>query len=293
MGVNPALIRQYVKNGRLTRVCRGYYVRATDEWQWPEDRHRVLVKAQARSVAEKTVFSHESAASVHGLPLFGANLSTFRTTIPSDSRGSKSSSSRVTHFAPLGQDDVVIIDGIPVTSVARTVADLARTRHRDLVVCLADSALNRKLCTLEEIDVALRNPPSRYGLPRARHSRLYFRSASESVAESWSRLIMSDAAIPTPELQRRISCPSGQVYRVDFLWEEHGVIGECDGMDKYFGDTARHEARQRLRLEKDRENTLQAMGFTVVRWTWSDLSTPQLFVNRVRSALEARGPRRS
>src|SRR5699024_9127192 len=156
------------------------------------------------------------------------------------------------------------------------------------VVCLADAALNRRMCSIDEIEAGLRHPPSRHGLPRARLSARHFTELSESVAESRSRLSMHDAGLPKPSVQKVIRCPSGSVFRPDFLWEEEQVIGECHGMRKSLdsGDSA--ESRRRLRLEKARENELQAMGFVVVRWGWDDLSTPATFITRLDAVLSAR-----
>jgi hypothetical protein len=73
--------------------------------------------------------------------------------------------------------------------------------------------------------------------------------------------------------------------RVDFYWDDFGVVGEADGDGKY-GD------RQALIAEKRRQERLEEAGLVVVRWGWQDLRDPDLLAARVRRALD-RGSRRS
>ena len=284
-GMSARAIQTSVRTGKLRRLRHGYYVKAEDSPKWPADLYRLRVRTAATHAARTTVFSHESAAALHRLPLYGFELSKIHMTIPAPPGGSKPRAGSVRHHLPVRDGDVVEVEGIPTTSVSRTIADLTRTRERDPVVCLADAALHRGLCSLDDLHAELADPPSRFGMPRARLTAQNFTNLSESVAESRSRLAIGDAGLPSPELQRGIRCPSGRRYRVDFFWEAQKVIGECDGFGKYLDDISRHEASDRLRLEKHRENELQSMGFVVVRWSWSDLSNPSEFIPRLATAL--------
>ena len=79
---------------------------------------------------------------------------------------------------------------------------------------------------------------------------------------------------------------SGTEYRVDFYWEEFGVVGEADGLLKYDDDETAG------RREKIRELDIEDVDLDVVRWTWDQVwRTPDLVVAKVRRALE-RGRRR-
>jgi len=72
------------------------------------------------------------------------------------------------------------------------------------------------------------------------------------------------------------------------LWEEFGVVGEADGLLKYDDE----EERLSLRLEKLRQEELEALGYIVVRWTWDDIwRRPEWVVARIRRAM-AEGARR-
>ncbi|MEP6651128.1 MAG: DUF559 domain-containing protein [Lapillicoccus sp.] len=71
--------------------------------------------------------------------------------------------------------------------------------------------------------------------------------------------------------------------RVDFLIRAEGVVVEFDGVLKYEGA----QGRDALVREKRREDALRALGFRVVRLTWSDLYHPE----RVLAMLGAKAVR--
>ena len=62
---------------------------------------------------------------MHGLPTWGLALDRAHVTFDRPSGGRLEARLHV-HTAPLHADDVVIVDGLAVTSVARTVVDVAR-----------------------------------------------------------------------------------------------------------------------------------------------------------------------
>lgn len=108
---------------------------------------------------------------------------------------------------------------------------------------------------------------------------------SESPLESWSRGHFLVAGLPVPEIQRSVIGPDGEIYRVDFMWEEYGVIGEADGLGKYGDDAV--SIRRALSEEKRRQAALESLGWVVVRWTWDELARdPQSVIARVRMALK-------
>lgn len=73
---------------------------------------------------------------------------------------------------------------------------------------------------------------------------------SESIAETRSRLYFGEYGLPKPDTQVEIFGDSGRFTgRVDFLWRELGVIGECDGFGKYFDGADEVETRRRLGVE--------------------------------------------
>jgi hypothetical protein len=90
---------------------------------------------------------------------------------------------------------------------------------------------------------------------------------SESVLETRSRIKLQEAGLPTPDLQVSIGNElGGFIARVDFYWDEFGVVGEADGDSKYDGSTP-----GALLDEKRRQSALEDLDVGVVRWGTSDL----------------------
>ena len=121
--------------------------------------------------------------------------------------------------------------------------------------------------------------------------------ASESVGESCSRVVMTQVGLPMPELQFEVVTPNGElVGRCDFYWRgrsprSRGTLGEFDGLVKY-GRLLRpgQGAGAVVTAEKEREDRLRDEGFQLVRWTWPDLSQPDMLRQRILRGLE-RGAR--
>jgi predicted transcriptional regulator of viral defense system len=128
------------KRGSLHRVARGVYIDAT-VWAMakPRERYLALVHAVARTRRSRQVVSHQSAAAIHGLPLIGIPLSVHVTVRDEASR--RSSGVITSHVARLFDSDVVEIDGLLVTSVERTLMDVAATSTFAAAVAAMDAGL--------------------------------------------------------------------------------------------------------------------------------------------------------
>lgn len=286
-GRTPSSIGRDVRSGDLIRLRPGFYVERAARELWRKDRHLLMIAAADRAI-DSAVFSHWSAALVHGLPDWGLPLS--RVATSGDGNSSRSRRSRLLRhdISPLPADDIIAIDGLEVTSPERTVVDIVRTCDPVAGVAVADAALFADLVTPESMGSALEQAAGRAGIRRARHALRLVDGASESVAETRSRLIFSDFGLPEPETQVDIVDDDGVfIGRVDFFWPEFGVIGECDGFGKYFDDADPMETRRRLAKEKDRDAALMALGYRVLHWRWADLDNPAQLAHRVRSVLLA------
>ncbi|MDO5504611.1 MAG: hypothetical protein Q4G67_15735 [Actinomycetia bacterium] len=286
--VSVADLRARVRNGDLIRLRSGLYATGDYRDLFPEDAHRVDTYAAHRvhpiSPASRTVYSHESAAALHGLTLLDHSDLKVRRTRDSHPCRSTSTTVTMTSWLPLREGETTAIDGIPVTTVPRTIADLLRTAPRDVAICAADAALRRGSCTREDLAGALSEPPSRYGVQRGTRRLVQVNGLAESALETRSRLLFADAGIPEPELQVWFDTQLGR-FRVDFFWRDHRVIGECDGMRKYVDRSDTRKPWQIIADEKDRENELQSLGYVIIRWRWRDLSRPEVLFARLRRAL--------
>ena len=182
--------------------------------------------------------------------------------------------------ATLLPGDVEEIDGVRVTTMGRTLVDLS------LEVSVAElRALLREAEYRHHIDLAeLRRTLTGTSSSPA-HGRL------RRVLDSW----VPGVALTESELEatfldlcarRRIALPEPQVrvggHRLDFLWREERLIAEVDGYDA-------HRGRVAFQADRARDRALQARGFAVMRFTWSEVvARPPAVARELRAALKRR-----
>lgn len=269
--------------GDLERVRRGAYVRPDAEERTPEQQHRLLIAATMPQLGPGAVLSHASAAVLHDLPVWREALGSAHVTRPRDGGGGRRSVLR-RHTSPLEPAEVTVLGGWPVTELARTVVDLARSVPFEQGVAAADRALAHGL-EPALLQVALERQASWPGTARARRAVAFADKRSESVGESVSRVLLWQQGLPPSELQLPVSDGARLLGRVDFAWPEHRTIGEFDGRVKY-GRLLRpgDDVGEVVYREKVREDLLRDLGWQVVRWIWSDLDRPELIVERLGRA---------
>ena len=272
------------RRGELTRVRRGAYAAAIGDELTREEQHRRLLYATAAQLFDGSVVSHGSAAVLHGLPVWAAAITRVHVTRSRSGHGKRRSLVHA-HCAPLDVAEIVLIDQIAVTSIARTVLDLARTLPMDQAVAVGDRALRGGLSPRELASGLLRM--ERWpGVRQARRTIDFLDPRSESVGESVSRVRLHLEGLPAPELQQDILGTKGEVIaRVDFLWKEQRTVGEFDGKVKY--DRLLKPGQlgaQVLFEEKVREDLIRDCGLQVARWIWRDLYRPGVIRDRVLRA---------
>ncbi|KAB1640817.1 hypothetical protein [Gulosibacter chungangensis] len=235
-----------------------------------------------------SVIARQSAAILHGLPL-SFSLIPDRVIVHRSSGGHRSPwvHSYRTHHEP---DEIVEMYGVKVTSLARTVRDLARVLDPRDAIAIVDAALR---LGLDKSQLDTRSPSAaklRTLLPIASNR-------SESPLESRSRFLIHDLNLPIPREQVTVHDEAGNhVARLDFWWPDLGLAGEADGAIKYTtllrpGETA----REVIEDERKREKRLQQLGIHVIRWGWGDTmrsaSFGRLLENGMRTAAKMPAPR--
>jgi len=288
-GLTTKELLRGTRRGELVRLRRGWYLVAEQVPPDPVGRHRQLLHATCPLLAPGSVVSHLSAAVLHGLPVWREQLSHVQVT-RTDGRGKRRGNVHV-HVAPLTDAEVVEVDGLAVTSVARTVVDLARTLPLDRAVAAGDAALRAGTGTTtlgEALDAAAGRP----GVAAARRAVDLLDARSESAGESCSRVLLHRIGLPPTSLQHEVLDETGRlVARADFGWEEHRTLGEFDGRVKYEqllrpGETAGDAVWR----EKWREDAIRDLGWQVVRWGTSQLADEQQLRDRLLRAFR-RGSR--
>lgn len=255
----------------------------------PEDRHLRLIMATMPQLRRDGVLSHGSAAVMHGLPVAARALERVHLTRPRVGGGVRRHLVEV-HASCLSASEVVSLHGFEVTSLERTVADLARSRPAEEAVAAGDRAVAMQL-DAQVLGKVLEDQHGWPGIGRAREVAAFLDGRAESPGESVSRWRFRQARLPAPQSQYEVRSDGAVIARCDFCWEEHGTLGEFDGKIKYGrllhpGDSVQEVVYR----EKLREDALRDLGWEVTRWTWSDLYEGNVVRDRILRAF-ARGAR--
>jgi len=282
-GYSERELRRMLRTGELRPVRPGAYVFGGV----PPDvaaRHLLQVRAACDRLSGDAVVSHVSAAVVHGLALWAVALDHVHVTRDRRSSGARRGRRVQVHCAALDTDEVVVIGGLRVTSVERTLVDLARTVPFEQTVVAADSALHRHLTSRDPLDLACTRRLRLPGMPAARRALAFADARSPNPGESRSRVAIARAGLPVPVLQWDVRTASGLfVGRVDFAWPELRTVGEFDGRVKY-GRELRpgQDPVEVLYVEKRREDELRDQDLGMVRWGWVDLDRFAPVAQRLR-----------
>ena len=147
--------------------------------------------------------SHRSAAVIHELDLLGGpQPGTVTVTRPLGGSGSNTARPGIRlHIAALPAAHATTRRAVPVTSVARTVVDLARTSSFRAGVVAADSALRAGQVSKAELHSLITACGRWPGIQRARRVVAFSDARSESVFESISRVAFDEQGLPPPDLQ--------------------------------------------------------------------------------------------
>lgn len=277
-GWTTAALRWAVDAAVVVRHRPGVYgPRSPEENEpWRASRARIRTAAMAAVLANPhAAVSHTAAAVLHDLPVWYLPDSPCVTVAPrfvGDIEGAH------LHRAKTPDRHLGMI-GVPVTVVERTVIDVGREHGVLSALVLLDAALHGELTTVDALRSCLRDCRGWPGVRAGRQALELADSRSESPLETASRYKLR-GLVPAPELQVSIYGPDRQfIGRTDFVWDDLGVAGEADGMEKYDDDE-----RVSLRNERVRQKQLERSGLVVVRWTARDLYPIDGLVNRLRAA---------
>ncbi|MGH3471940.1 MAG: DUF559 domain-containing protein [Nocardioidaceae bacterium] len=161
--------------------------------------------------------------------------------------------------------DVTSVGTCPVTSALRTALDLGCKLKRSEALAVLDGFLRRGLVTREEMLSRLPTYRGRRGVVQLRRLVRLADPRAESTGESWTRLAIVDAGLPTPELQHWVCDRGVPVFRLDLAFPKSKVAIEYDGME--YHDQPADRARDASRRE-----WLRQRGWTVIVVRREDLS---------------------
>lgn len=259
-GLSDWDIRRLVRDGSLTRSRRGRYVlplspELTDRWARARTSHLRRLASLADSDA---VACRRTAALVWGLPVSSIPP------LPEIIRppGSHRPGGSRTLLTDMTSADIRWRNGVPFTSLERTVVDVALDLPTPLALVTADAALRRGADGSQMLAMLSERGAVR-GCREARRTLAWADGHAESPLESRGRGELMLRGVPRP--QCNVVLRLGDVeFRVDTLWVHEGIVGEADGKPKYDREGRQVEP---LWAERLRQGWLEdELGLLVVRW---------------------------
>jgi Protein of unknown function (DUF559)/Transcriptional regulator, AbiEi antitoxin len=272
-GLSPSAVRQRVATGRLTRIHRAVYAvghgRLTQHGHW---------MAAVLAYGPRAVLSHRSAAALHGIR--PDNRPRIDVTLPSASARSRPGID-VHRSTTLEAADVTTIDGIPCTTLARTLLDLAEVVPRRALERAIDQAEVLRVFDLGAVEEVLSPANGRRGAAQLKLVLAEYAGPTLTDRELEERFfeLCERAGVPRPAVNVWITLDDGIAYKADFMWREHKLIAETDGRGF-------HSHRAAFEHDRLRDQRLTLAGFTVVRFTWRQVvSEPESVVGALRTLL--------
>lgn len=258
LGLSARAVRNRVAAGRLTRIYRGVYAvghgRLTQRGRW---------MAAVLAYGPRAVLSHCSAAALHGIR--PDNRPKCDVTVPGRSARSRPRI-HVHASTTLTAKDITTIDGIPCTSLARTLLDLAEVVDRRGIAKAIDRAEALGVFDLRAVEDVLSRADGRRGARVLREVLAEYAGPALTETELEERfLAMCRAAgLPTPEVNAWVTLDDGVAYKIDFLWRAERLAVETDGWET-------HGTRRAFESDRRRDRSLRLAGWEVIRFTWRDV----------------------
>jgi hypothetical protein len=172
----------------------------------------------------------------------------------------------VARFGAIPADERAVKDGIPVTTVPRTILDLAGLGKRRQTQRAAHAAEVRQLTDNLSIPDLLTRYPNRRGVPLLRAlfaEDLGFRGAPINRFEDLFADLLDARGVPTPRFNPDLYV-AGRHFRPDCLWPQSKLIVELDG-----GRV--HRTRHAFEADRERDRILLAAGYRTMHVTWLQL----------------------
>jgi very-short-patch-repair endonuclease len=212
------------------------------------------------AIGPEAVLSHLSAAYIWGLRQNAPDDSVH--VLIADGRRSRRSGIVAHRTTRLERHEVRICQGLPVTSPARTLRDIAGTTPVRELERAVDEALVRRIVRLSQLRDAVARDNGRRGGPilTALLDQRGNSTITRSQAEERMLEIIRAGHLPEPEMNVRLNG-----YEVDFLWREQRLIVEIDGYTY-------HSSRSAFERDRTKDGTMAAAGYLVLRITWLQMA---------------------
>jgi hypothetical protein len=265
-GVGDDAITYRLRTGGLHRIHRGVY--AVGYRSASPLTHAI---AAVLVCGPDAVLSHRSAAALWHI---GAN---WPGPVEVTTRRQRRHDGVIVHRSrTLTPQQTTVHFGIPVTTVARTLIDLGEVLDdRALARAVNDAQIKHRV-RLNQVAALLIQHDGRRSQPRLHALLNHSDAPTRSVLEDTFLAFVECHALPRPEVNQRVAG-----YEVDMLWRRQRLIAELDG--RRF-----HEHSRAFEHDRDKDATLLAAGYRVIRVTWQRLARqPEREAERLRALLQS------
>jgi very-short-patch-repair endonuclease len=251
IGLSPAHVEYRLRVGRLHRIERTVYAvghdRLVREGRW---------MAAVLTCGEHAVLSHRPAGALWGVAPYNGSL--IDVTAPTKRRSRRRLRA---HVACLDPADVATEGDIPVTSVARTILDLAAITDERRVERALERAEKLELFDLREINATCERSHGHRGLKILNHA-LALHVPDDATRSDFERdllFLCRDHDLPLPSVNATV-----EGYEVDASWPGTPLIIELDSWEH-------HRTRAAFERDRVRDANLKLAGYAVIRVTYRRL----------------------
>jgi predicted transcriptional regulator of viral defense system len=268
-----------VRNGRLHRIAPGVF--RTDGAPFS----RTAARHAALAIAPNAVIARRSAAELHGL--VDQRRGPVELLLPHRCRIPQPVDElfRASRTRTLRDEECCDVDGLAVTTPARTLLDLAARMSSSRLAEVAAAAFRLRSCGVEEMHELLSHHPRAQGRHRL-HEVLELldmsgvRSRSDAEVATLSQMVAAE--LPTPVLGHLARDDGGRIIaELDLAYPDLMIAIEVDGFQW-------HSSPRQKRTDEARQNRLVLAGWTVLRFSAADVrARPHHVVATIRAALEA------
>jgi len=250
LGLGRGAIDRRIERGRLHILHRGVYTVG----------HRAITQhgrwmAAVLAAGPGAVLSHRSAAALWGIR--PTTRTRIEVTVPRTLHATPTLHPRC---AVLQRDEVTTNDGIPTTTPARTLLDLAGLLGKRPLERALNEAEAMRLTSEAPVAELMERHPAKRGIADLRILLVTSRSSTRSELEARFLTLLDTHGLPQPETNIII-----EGIEVDAVWRQQRLIVELDGY-------AFHSTRQAFEHDRARDRHLTANGWRVLRITWRDLA---------------------
>jgi very-short-patch-repair endonuclease len=273
LGIGSGAVEHALARGRLHQMHRGVYALVDPAALPPLAAEHAAVLACGGCA----VLSHHSAAWVWRIrPLVAGDIDVIVVGAETGRRRDGICVHRVRSIHPR---DILHYAGIPITSPARALLDIAPQLSERALERAFDEALVREIMSLGAVKAVLARYPHRRGVDRIRALARPDRTTTATRSEAEERFLMMvrNSGLPEPEVNVRLGC-----FVADFLWRRERVVLEVDGYDY-------HRGRRAFERDHRRDAEHHLADVVVTRATGSQLEdAPEALLVLVATALARR-----